>query len=610
MLDGNTIAEEDGDLSTSAAAEESKGSALIWKSSTEEETLPAPSRTASLTPTMIREFETRTEGENHARPATTDEETTYDSTVPQPSATSSVSVKQTRKIRPTRRGSTHSFSQTPHSVTAPPNSSNSTAARTGQSPMKKGQPGDSRKGNAGLSSSTSSTHGKMGGADLPTLSHLPVSTDNLLLHLHTDPRSSHITLSSTAAGGAKEVPSAQVNPSLLIAGGSNSLGVKSQSRSRTLSASSKLDKGKERASNAISPSTSLPASRLSSRERPGSVPSKGSVQPNNNLRNIGQTSDIVASPLAMPESTNTRNPPAPQEFAEAVAASAGNSSSRSTRYSGGSEDGTTSTDMSRTTSSHESSLANATSTEDWPSHVSPDFASAGQAYGHSGDSPSDLVSGGLAGTPRIGAGFRLQGHTSETTPHSLPLSPLTNTFAANDGPAQTPDSGLVPVTLSDSTAIKLETLVPGDTADKIEQTEDQEEKRAILQSVVANTAELIGGVQEPSPLKRPQGKAPSSELASGLGFINVDLSAANTTSTPPEQDGTASASLSTVIEQTDSSCISEFSSMLNEAMRSTSRRLSSTSSAGSIGSAERKGPTLIGAAGSLNDPGRSVSIIS
>lgn len=476
--------------------------------------------------------------------------------------------------------------------------------------MKKGQPGDSRKGNAGLSSSTSSTHGKMGGADLPTLSHLPVSTDNLLLHLHTDPRSSHITLSSTAAGGAKEVPSAQVNPSLLIAGGSNSLGVKSQSRSRTLSASSKLDKGKERASNAISPSTSLPASRLSSRERPGSVPSKGSVQPNNNLRNIGQTSDIVASPLAMPESTNTRNPPAPQEFAEAVAASAGNSSSRSTRYSGGSEDGTTSTDMSRTTSSHESSLANATSTEDWPSHVSPDFASAGQAYGHSGDSPSDLVSGGLAGTPRIGAGFRLQGHTSETTPHSLPLSPLTNTFAANDGPAQTPDSGLVPVTLSDSTAIKLETLVPGDTADKIEQTEDQEEKRAILQSVVANTAELIGGVQEPSPLKRPQGKAPSSELASGLGFINVDLSAANTTSTPPEQDGTASASLSTVNEQTDSSCISEFSSMLNEAMRSTSRRLSSTSSAGSIGSAERKGPTLIGAAGSLNDPGRSVSIIS
>ncbi|KAJ9101227.1 hypothetical protein QFC21_003446 [Naganishia friedmannii] len=591
MLDGNTMAEEDGDLAKSAA----KSSASIPKSSTEDETLSTPSRTASLTPTMLRESKKRAERENRARPTTTDEEGTKDATTaPHSSTVPFPNDKQTRKIRPTRRGSTHSFAQTPHPAVGPSSSSSDStaAARTAQSPMQRGQPGDSRRGHTGLASSTASIQNKMGGADLGTLSHLPVSTDNLLLHLHTDPRSSHITLSATAVGGAKVLPSAQVNPSLLVAGGSISLGAKS--RSRTLSASSK---GKAR--NPGSPSTSLPGSWLPSRERPGSAPAVASLRPGNSRLDTGQSSAIVASPSELPGS-DIRDRSAPQEFAKAVA-SLGKPSTRSAKYFGGPYEGGSSSEMSRTTSSHEGSLANAASGEDWPSHVSPDPTPFGETFDLGKDSPSDLVSGGLAGTPRPGAGFRSQNDINRPTSYSSPLCPDTHTFLANDVPVQTPDSGLVAVTLSDSTSVKLETLVPGDMADKIERTEDEGEKRAILQSMAATTAGLINEPTDTPSLEKSGRNAPFSGLASGLGFTNVDLSKANITSTPPEQAGTGSLEQQATNSPTGSSCINEFSNMLNDAMRFTDRRPSSASSGGSSGPEERKGPTLIGTAGSLND---------
>ncbi|KAJ9118740.1 hypothetical protein QFC22_003961 [Naganishia vaughanmartiniae] len=581
MLGDDTIAEEDGDLAASAA-KASKPPALVRNPSIEEESLLAPPRTASLTPTMLREAQKRmAREENHAIPATPDEETPHNPPAPQPSTASS--TKQTRKIRPTRRGSAHSLHQT-----GPSSSSHSNTARTGPSPMKKGQYGDNRKGNGGLTSSTPSTQGKSGGAELGGLSHLPVSTDNLLLHLHTDPRSSHITLSSTAAGGAKVLPSAQVNPSLLVAGGSHPTG---KSRSRTLSASA--TKGKEKAINSVSPSTSLPVSRLPSRERDGSASSIGSTKPSNSRLDVALPSTVVASPSEMLESDHI----APKEFAEAVA-SPGKSSTRSTRYFGNSDEGTSSSEMSRATSSLEGSSANVTPTEDWPSHVSPASTPVSGTFSRSGDSLSDLIDGGLAGTPKDSAGFGLPGDTNDTTSHSSPSSPRTNRFVASNpplaggtipAPLQTPDSGLVPVTLSDSTPVKLETLVPGDVADKIEKTENEAEKKAILQSLATTTAGLLSEVQQPQ----------SASL--GLGFTNVDLSSANTTSPPPERDGTGSSEHPPANEPIDDgSCINEFGNMLNDAMRSTKRRPSSASSTGSVGSGERKGPTLIGTAGSLH----------
>lgn len=220
------------------------------------------------------------------------------------------------------------------------------------------------------------------------------------------------------------------------------------------------------------------------------------------------------------------------------------------------------------------------------------------------DFRQDLVVGGLAGTPRFDPDG--ESHLSPSLPAAngafSPRASRTSLDAPNSAssglvetPAE-PESGLVAVTVSDSTAVKLETLVSGDVADKIDQTDDMTRKRAILDVM----QEPIAFTASPS-----DATSRSSGPPAGLGFINVDLAEASIPSPPPP--GSNRPALPADVtgtnpdnDSTGEACIDEFSNLLSEAMMGSGRR-SSTASSSSSSSRKKGGTTLIGTAGSLGD---------
>lgn len=585
--------------------------------SLEEDGLDTPSRTASLTPTMARTFEKRAAREKYAVDCESiTDRTAETATASQPEATPS--VKPNRKVRPTRRESTQSFTQAAHPLTGMQMGS------TGQSPVKKASGDDAGEGGAGLSTSVSS-NSKSGGTD--TLAHLPVSTDNLLLHLHTDPRSSHITLSASAGAGAKIPPPAPVNPALLTAGGGGPSGNKSGSRNRASSSSSpsNVDKGKGKVQGATSLPPSRSVSKQPSIERPREA-QRGYMEPNvrqpsrdprpNLPRSFSSRSPISRSPMdsfspsATSESADFVNA-TPSDYSGA-ASSPGPDATDTMGYFDHRPRAASSSGTGRSSASQGLRSTVTTPMEDWPSHDAPQVNPARNRLSdgevRSMDFSSDLVVGALAGTPRFDTDFDLhQGPSTlaEVSPHTG-----TDAFDSFDSsPSVAPDpfaepvSGLVPVTVSDSTAVKLETLVPGDVADKFDQTNDAGKKQAILGTVDGATTTLKEGTL-PTAAGTPQ--TPKAAPA-GLGFAHLDLSAAAVPS--PSQ---STATLPAVESGNDFSsdtppeaCIDEFSTLLAGAMMGTGRRSSSTSSSSST--KQKRGTTLIGTAGTLADAGMFTS---
>lgn len=575
-----------------------------------------PSRTASLTPTMARALEKRAVKEQSLANQGSEPER---ETMPIPQQGSTPSVKLNRKVRPTRRRSTQSFGQTSQGVTGLP------AGRSGPSPAKKASGDDAGEGNAALSTSVSSSHSKAGMDGNNTLAHLPVSTDNLLMHLHTDPRSSHITLSASASAGAKAPPPVSVNPALLTAGGGSLSSSKSGSRSRAASSSSpsKIDKGKGKA-DATGEGASSRSSSRSVSKRPSadkfSDAQKGYREPD--LRESSSTSRLNLNrsfssrlPVSQPDG-NALSPSAISEGvssvgitpseASASASSPGPDTATPMGYFDHRPRAASSSMTSRDSNPHDPSSTTTTPGEDWPSHditqEIPIDGRVSQGERRSMDFRQDLVVGGLAGTPRFDTDgeSRLSPSLSAASRAISPRASRDATNSATTGlverPAE-PDSGLVSFTVSDSTAVKMETLIPGDVADKIEQTNDVTTKQAILEAI-----------QEPAAVTQPPSDAtsPFSGIPpAGLGFFNVDLAAANmpsppapgTTSPPLPADASATGVDS---ESTGEACINEFSNLLSEAMMQSGRR-SSTASSTSSSSKKKGGTTLIGTAGTLGD---------
>lgn len=581
MGDDNTISETEGPLR--AEEEKDTNATLHPPKPSGEDAVETPSRTSSLTPTMTRTLDKRAVKEPLVVNVH-DEDTKTDSSQT-PNAVSPVG-KPNRKVRPTRRGSSQSYTQGPQKISRPD-----------QSPSKKlGEEGED---GAGLSTSASSNHSRSGALEASssaTLAHLPVSTDNLLHHLHTDPRSSHITLSATAGAGAK-VPLSSVNPALLAAGGDPTGG--KAARNRALSASSKLDKGKEPAEGKGSLSSSRSVSKKPSMEsgiseRRAEEERTGRGSPANRVSLSRSTSSaITSSPLPAPASASehmsTSSDPAlpsgdafdPANYFNHRARAASSSDTRSNGSRGFMS--TASTPM-----------------EDWPSHdvAHEPMGATNEGYMSSMDFRGDLVGGGLAGTPRRGS--ETDGHDRLFPSHvdRVDISPRTGPgggrfpdLDVNPGTLDLePDSGLVAVTVSDSTSVKLETLVPGDVADKIEQTDDVDGKQV-----------LLGQVGNPRSGTRPPASKSSDGPRSGLGFSDIYLSATDLTSPPPED---ATPRPDRVDEQPDNeaggdACVHEFSTILAEAMRGSARRSSTDSSAGSVTSS--KISAIIGSSGSLDD---------
>lgn len=559
----------------------------------EHDGLDTPSRTASLTPTMARNLEKRAAKE---RSLGDQESATDKETIPNAQQETG-SAKPNRKVRPTRRGSTQSFGQTPHAMSV------SQTGRTGPSPIKKASADSAGEGNAGLSTSVSSSHSKSGLDGNNTLAHLPVSTDNLLLHLHTDPRSSHITLSASAGAGAKLPPPTTVNPALLRAGGGG------RSRAASSSSPSKVDKGKAKADAMADGFASRSSSRSVSKQPSVdkiSEAQKGYTEPE--LRQSPSTSRLSlnrsfsSAPLVSQGDERASSPSAisdaidsvgitPSE-ASATASSPGPDSTDPMGYFDHRPRAASSSMMSRGSNSHDPRSTTTTPGEDWPSHDTTHETVIGdRGYTRqSSDFRQDLVAGALAGTPRFDADGE-----SHLSPSAVRV-----TLPRTDTDSTEPESGLVAVAVSDSTAVKLETLIPGDLADKIEETEDVTTKQAILEAM----REPMYGDQ-PTSTSAP--RAPAAATA-GLGFVNVDLAEANIPSPTSHgasfNPGTGTDASETGLnnDSAGEACIDEFSNLLAGAMTGTGRR-SSTASSTSSSSRSRKGPTLIGTAGTLGDSG-------
>lgn len=564
---------------------------FMKRKSLEEDTTRTPSRTESLTPTMARTLERRDTRDSFVMNVQ-DEDGATDGTSKQTSIATS-SGKPNRKVRPTRTSSTRSFTQAAQ------------AMRSGKSPTKKLSGDDSEDG-AGPSASLSSNHSRSGleASGSATLAHLPVSTDNLLHHLHTDPRSSHITLSASASAGSK-VPLATLNPALLAAGGDPS-GGKAAARSRAPSTSSRPEKDADGqaslpASRSVSKKPSFDtriserrseeekASRDQASRRSSPGPRLGLSRSTSSAVSVNQV-DLTASPSAEHNASSDYSQsalaPDPLESASYFHPRARASSSSDARSNG--------SRGFRSTAS--------TPMEDWPSHDIAHDSTGGTNEGHPPEASTDLVGGGLAGTPRRGSEAEPQYRRLPQDDH-VEMSPRTSGADGISDPKfkrdvydSEPDSGLVAVTVSDSTAVKLETLVPGEVADKINQTDDPKGKQAML--------DQVGGTSSESRPPPSSAKRSSDEPRGGLGFSNLDLSAANL-ATPPSEERIPKPAYEgdhPEFEVEGDVCIDEFSNMLAEAMRGTAgRRASTDSSAGGSVTSSRRGAKLIGTAGSLVD---------
>lgn len=612
MGDDSTIGER---ATTPREKREKDGFATLQnRKSLEEDTLETPSRTSSLTPTIARTLERRADREPFVvNVRDEDGGTTEIATSQVPIATPPIG-KPNRKVRPTRRASAQSYTKAPQGI-----------SRMDPSPSKRQSGEDSEDGGTGLSTSATSNHSRSSALDASgsaPLAHLPVSTDNLLHHLHTDPRSSHITLSASAGAGAK-VPPATLNPALLAAGGDPS-GGKAGARSRALSASTRSDK----ANGTSDGNASLPASRsVSKKPSLESRISERRAEEEKALRDYGLRRSSPGPRIGLSRSTSS-TPTAnqldssvstPSPFADLSAASDSSHSAPREPYDPVNyfNHRARAASSSDTRSNGSRGFISTTSTpmEDWPSHDVAHDSMGGTNEGHtpSMDFSSDLVGGGLAGTPRRGSEAEPQNQRLPSDADHVEVSPRTGSGSGGGFPRSPkstlgnvydsePDSGLVAVTVSDSTSVKLETLVPGDVADKIQQTDDVKGKQAMLDEV--------GGT---SPASRPpasrSGKRSSDEPRGGLGFSNLDLSEANLASPPPEErtprpavDGDHPE-----FEAEGEVCMNEFSSMLAEAMRGTvggtERRSSTDSSGGGSVTSSRRSAKLIGTAGSLDESG-------
>lgn len=582
MGDDNTISEREGPLS--AKKEKDTNATLHPPKPLGEDAVETPSRTSSLTPTMTRTVEKQAVKEPLVVNVHDEDTKTDPSQMPNPV---SPVGKPNRKVRPTRRGSSQSYTQAPQRISRPD-----------QSPSKKsGEEGDT---GAGLSTSAASSHSRSGGLEASssaTLAHLPVSTDNLLHHLHTDPRSSHITLSASAGAGAK-VPLASVNPALLAAGGDPTGG--KAARNRALSASSRVDKGKEPAdgndslpsSRSVSKKPSM-ESRISERRAEEERATRGSSSTPRIGLSRSTSSAITSSPLPAPASeveyTSTSSDPAQRSGDAFDPANYFNHRARAAS-------------SSETRSNGSRGLMSTASTpmEDWPSHdgAHESMGATNEGYVPSMDFQGDLVGGGLAGTPRRGSETEGHDRLFPQNVDRVDISPRTGPGGGrfpdsnvNSGALDLePDSGLVAVTVSDSTSVKLETLVPGDVADKIEQTDDVNGKQVLLDQA-----------GDPRSGSRPPTSKSSDGPRSGLGFSDIDLSSTDLTSPPPEDATPRSIRVDDQPENEvgGDACVHEFSIMLSEAMRGSVRRPSTDSSGGSVTSSRRSG--IIGASGSLDD---------
>ncbi|GHJ89349.1 hypothetical protein NliqN6_5751 [Naganishia liquefaciens] len=571
MGDDHTIGQGEG---ASRQEEEKEPSAALLKP-LGEDAVETPSRTSSLTPTLTRTSKEPLVVNVH------DEDTSQAQNPVSPVG------KPNRKVRPTRRGSSQSYTQAPQRI-----------SRAEQSPPKK--PGEELEDGTGLSTSATSNHSRSGGgldaSCSATLAHLPVSTDNLLHHLHTDPRSSHITLSASASAGAK-VPPASVNPALLAAGGDPTGG--KAARNRALSVSSKLDKGKETYEGRGSHPTSRSVSKKPSIE---SRISERRIEEETVAREFSSriglsrstSSAVTGSPL--PAAPPVEHTDMANDLTRSSAADPAHYFSYRARAASSSE--------TRSNGSRGFLSTASTPMEDWPSHddVHESIGTTNEGCMPSIDFRGDLVGGGLAGTPRRGSETEAHSHLFPESVDRVDISPRTgsgarfsdNTDANNAMFDLEPDSGLVAVTVSDSTSVKLETLVPGDVADKIEQTNDVDGKQALL--------DQVGGTSPGS--RRPASVSRSSDEPRGArSFSNLDPSATDLTSPPPEDTPprrTIRMDDLPEFEAEDNSCVNEFSTMLAEAMRGRARRNSADSSAGESVTSSRRS-AIIGSSGSLHD---------